>query len=117
MHAHNHRVTDQAELCLVSQDEIFPNLLHRPSLGDMPEHGIVDLYARRMGALREAQVAEHQVELDHMVVTKPFGRPFTAQPSFPPDPAAGDAEIASGLARLRHRLAAAATPNRKLATS
>ena len=51
--------------------------------------------------------------LERIVVTQPFGRPFTAQPSFPPDPPVRE----SGFAGLRRKLAGSATaPRRKLAT-
>ncbi len=80
------------------------------------EHGVVDLYALRMRAVSTQVAAERQDALDRMVVTQPFGRAFTAQPSYPPDPSE-DASIPGGLAGLRRRLSGVASPSRKLATS
>jgi hypothetical protein len=78
------------------------------------DRGIVDLYARRMAGMSERREEARQDELDRMVVTQPFGRPFTAQPSFPPDPP----ETHGAFGGLRKRLGGAAPgPRRKLATS
>jgi hypothetical protein len=78
------------------------------------DRGIVDLYARRLAGISERREVARLDELERNVVTQPFGRPFTAQPSFPPDPP----ETLSGLAGLRKKLAGAAPgPRRKLATS
>lgn len=76
--------------------------------------GIVDLYANRMAAVATSAETTRQETLDRIVVTQPFGRAFTAQPSFPPDLP----EASRGLAGLRKKLAVA-TPERprKLATS
>ncbi len=76
--------------------------------------GIVDLYANRMAAVATKVETVRQEALDRVVVTQPFGRAFTAQPSFPPDPS----EAASGLTGIRRKLAGT-TPERarKLATS
>lgn len=84
---------------------------------DALERGIVDLYAGRMGAISELQAAERQDALDRLVVTQPFGRAFTAQPSYPPDPTETEASQPGGIAGLRRRIAGASTPSRKLATS
>ncbi len=81
---------------------------------DVLERGIVDLYARRISTVSVQHAEARQDALDRIVVTKPFGRPFTAQPSYPPDPVD---ELPGGLAGLRRKLASAATPARKLATS
>jgi hypothetical protein len=78
---------------------------------------MVDLYARRMGAVSAQHAAERNDALDRIVVTKPFGRAFTAQPSYPPDPTETETAHRGGLAGLRRRLAGATTPSRKLATS
>jgi hypothetical protein len=117
MHAQMPRVTDQAEPCLVSQEAVTQNRTANSQSKSTPEHGIVDLYARRMGAVGEVQAAERQEALERIVVTQPFGRAFTAQPSYPPDLSESDPALPGGLAGLRRRLAAAATPSRKLATS
>jgi hypothetical protein len=78
------------------------------------DRGIVDLYARRMSGMSERRAEARQDELDRMVVTQPFGRAFTAQPSFPPDPP----ETQGALGGLRKKLGSAAPgPRRKLATS
>lgn len=76
------------------------------------DRGILDLYTRRMAAVAEAEQLERVRTIDQHVITKPFGRPFTAQPSYPPDPAA---DPASAMAALRRRLVP--SPSRKLATS
>lgn len=80
------------------------------------EHGVVDLYALRMRAVSTQAATERQDALDRIVVTQPFGRAFTAQPSYPPDPSE-DVSVPSGLAGLRRRLSDVAIPSRKLATS
>ncbi|HET9659947.1 MAG TPA: hypothetical protein VFP05_06420 [Thermomicrobiales bacterium] len=78
------------------------------------DRGVVDLYARRMAVVAVLREEIRQEELERIVVTQPFGRPFTAQPSFPPDPP----ETQSGFAGLRKKLSGAAPgPRRKLATS
>ncbi len=78
------------------------------------DRGIVDLYARRMAVVSARREETRQEELERVVVTQPFGRPFTAQPSFPPDPP----EAQGALAGLRKKLAGAAPgPRRKLAAS
>jgi hypothetical protein len=67
-----------------------------------------------MAMVADQRAVERQEELDQIVVTEPFGRAFTAQPSYPPDPS----ETLGGLAGMRKRLASATTnPKRKLATS
>ena len=114
MHAQTSRVTDQAEPCLVSQDNATQNRTLPPWSNDALERGMVDLYARRMGTVSVQQAAERKDTLDKIVVTQPFGRAFTAQPSYPPDP---DTALPGGLAGLRRKLAGATTPSRKLATS
>lgn len=77
---------------------------------------MIDLYAQRMAAVARKREAARVAELERIVVTQPFGRPFTSQPSFPPDPPESES---TGLARLRQRLAgASASPARgKMATS
>ena len=80
-------------------------------------NGLIDLYAQRMQAVSANASAERQAQLDRIVVTQPFGRAFTAQPSYPPDPSQHDATQRGGLAGLRRRLSGSATPSRKLATS
>lgn len=81
---------------------------------DALERGIVDLYARRMGTVRVTQADARQDALDRIVTTQPFGRAFTAQPSFPPDPQ----DEQGSLTGLRRKLAGAVPgPRRKLATS
>lgn len=80
------------------------------------DRGIVDLYARRIAMVAAHNEQTRQDALDRIVVTRPFGRAFTAQPSFPPDPP----ELESrGLAGLRRKLAgsSSSTPRGKLATS
>lgn len=89
----------------------------RPWSNDAFERGITDLYARRIGAISELQAAEQQEALDRMVTTQPFGRAFTAQPSYPPDPKETEESHPGGIAGLRRRIAGASTPSRKLATS
>ncbi|MCO5223265.1 MAG: hypothetical protein M9947_17075 [Thermomicrobiales bacterium] len=81
--------------------------------------GIVDLYARRMAMVRTQRTAERQRELDDIVITQPFGRAFTAQPSYPPDPAQLESEPGGPLAGIRRRLAGSSgvPARRKLATS
>ncbi len=111
------RVTDQAEPCLVSQDHSTPFRTSRAWSNDTLDRGIVDLYARRIGAIGEQQAADRQEALDRIVVTQPFGRAFTAQPSYPPDLADTEEAQSGGIAGLRRRLAGASTPSRKLATS
>jgi len=114
MHAQPFRVTDQAESCLVPQ--VHPTLTPQSAswTNEGLERGIVDLYARRLAGMSARREAARLDELERTVVTQPFGRPFTAQPSFPPDPP----ETLSGLAGLRKKLAAATPgPRRKLATS
>jgi hypothetical protein len=116
MHAQPPRVTNLAESCLVSQDHLLEaNVIDNWS-SDGLERGIVDLYARRAAAVAAQRDEARQEALDRMVVTQPFGRPFTAQPSFPPDP---EAVEPGGLAAIRRRLAGAAgtAPRGKLATS
>lgn len=77
------------------------------------DRGVVDLYARRMAVVAAGREEARQEALERIVVTRPFGRPFTAQPSFPPDPP----ETQSGFAGLRRKLAGSApAPRRKLAT-
>jgi hypothetical protein len=117
MHAHKYRVTDLAEPCLVSQDYASQNSARDRWSNEGFEHGIVDLYARRKTALETVKATERQDALDRIVVTQPFGRAFTAQPSYPPDPSADEATVAGGLAGLRRKLAGATAPARKLATS
>jgi hypothetical protein len=114
MHARMVRVTDQAEACLVSQEYATQNRSTPQWSSDALERGIVDLYAHRIRAVSAQHAETRQDALDRIVVTQPFGRPFTAQPSFPPDPIE---QLPGGLAGLRRKLAAAATPARKLATS
>jgi hypothetical protein len=115
MHAQLSRVTDLAESCLVSHDHSFPSNHPDRWSSDGLERGIVDLYARRMAAMSARREDARQEALDRIVVTQPFGRPFTAQPSFPPDP---DELERGGLAVIRRKLAGAATaPRGKLATS
>ena len=86
-------------------------------LNEASDRGIVDLYARRIYAVGEARAVERQEALDRIVVTQPFGRAFTAQPSYPPDPSEGEPVLPGGIAGLRRRLSGASTPSRKLATS
>ena len=117
MHAQLSRVTDQAEPCLVSQEIATQNRRMSQRSNDVPEHGIVDLYARRIGAVSEVRAAARQDALDRIIVTQPFGRAFTAQPSYPPDLSASDSALPGGLAGLRRRLTSASLPSRKLATS
>ena len=117
MHAKMPRVTDQAEPCLVSQDRATQNPTTRPASTDRFDGGIVDLYARRMSAVCTQQTAERQGALDRIVVTQPFGRAFTAQPSYPPDPSETEKALPGGLAGLRRKLAGSTVPSRKLATS
>ncbi|TXG83608.1 MAG: hypothetical protein E6R14_05800 [Thermomicrobiales bacterium] len=81
------------------------------------ERGIVDLYARRVSMMAESSMTAEQDALDRVVVTRPFGRPFAAQPSFPPDLDEADVVHAGALAGLRRRLSSGNTPTRKLATS
>lgn len=77
------------------------------------DRGVVDLYARRMAVVAAVREEARQEALERIVVTQPFGRPFTAQPSFPPDPPVRE----SGFAGLRRKLAGSApAPRRKLAT-
>ena len=114
MHAQVPRVSDQAESCLVSPE--YPTQQQDPKTwsNDALDRGIVDLYARRMSAVHVTQADARQDALDRIVITQPFGRAFTAQPSFPPDPT----EVQGTLAGLRKKLADAAPgPRRKLATS
>lgn len=117
MHAQSSRVTDQAEPCLVSQDYATQIQATLPVANDAPERGIVDLYAWRLAAVREHQAAARQEALDRTVVTKPFGRAFTAQPSYPPDPSETEMSLPGGIAGLRRRLTGSSAPARKLATS
>jgi hypothetical protein len=117
MDAQMPRVTDQAESCLVSQDHSIQINTTRPWSNDTLERGIVDLYARRMSAIGELKATERQEALDRIVTTQPFGRAFTAQPSYPPDPTEIGEAKSGGIAGLRRRLAGASTPSRKLATS
>jgi hypothetical protein len=113
MHAHPFRVTDQAE-CLVAQAHTTHTSQPDYWTNEGLDRGIVDLYARRLAGMSARREEARLDELERTVVTQPFGRPFTAQPSFPPDPP----ETLSGLAGLRKRLAGAApVPRRKLATS
>jgi hypothetical protein len=101
----------------VSQEAVTQNPKANSLSKSAPEHGIVDLYARRMRAVGDVTAAQRQEALDRMVVTQPFGRAFTAQPSYPPDLSESDPALPGGLAGLRRKLAGAATPVRKLATS
>jgi hypothetical protein len=78
MHAKPSRVTDLAESCLVSQDHLFKTDVIDGWSSDGLERGIVDLYARRVTAVTTRREAARQEALDRMVVTQPFGRPFTA---------------------------------------
>lgn len=117
MHAQKSRVTNQAEPCLVSQDDATRNRTLRSGPNDPLDHGIVDLYARRKGAVSAQRAQDRQVAAERIVVTQPFGRAFTAQPSYPPDPAEREAPLPGGLAGLRRKLAGSTTPSRKLATS
>ena len=114
MHAQRFRVTDRAESCLVSQVHHTHYAQTENWTNDGLDRGIVDLSARRMAGMSERREEARQEELERMVVTKPFGRPFTAQPSFPPDPP----ETQGALAGLRKKIAGVAPgPRRKLATS
>jgi hypothetical protein len=114
MHAQSYRVIDQAESCLVSPVHPTQKQDVKTWSNEALERGIVDLYARRMGSVRVTQADARQEALDRIVITQPFGRAFTAQPSFPPDPP----EAQGSLAGLRKKLAGAAPgPRRKLATS
>jgi hypothetical protein len=101
----------------VSQEAVTQNPKANSPSNSAPERGIVDLYARRMRAVGDVTAAQRQEALDRMVVTQPFGRAFTAQPSYPPDLSGSDPALPGGLAGLRRKLAGAATPVRKLATS
>jgi hypothetical protein len=103
-----------AESCLVSAVQPTSTETIDSWSNDELNRGIIDLYARRRAAVVERETEAQQDALDRIVVTQPFGRAFTAQPSFPPDPS----EDARGLAGLRKKLAEAAPgPRRKLATS
>ena len=114
MHAQPFRVTDQAESCLVPQVHPTPSPESDNWTNEGLDRGIVDLYARRLAGISTRREEARLDELERNVVTQPFGRPFTAQPSFPPDPP----ETLSGLAGLRKKLAGATPgPRRKLATS
>lgn len=114
MHAQFFRVTDRAESCLVSQVHHSHHAQPDSWTNDGLDRGIVDLYARRMAGMSVRREEARLDEFERKVVTQPFGRPFTAQPSFPPDPP----ETQGTLAGLRKRLAGAAPgPRRKLATS
>lgn len=116
MHAQPSRVTDVAESCLVSHNHPLPSNHPDAWSSEALERGIVDLYARRAAALAAQHNDARREALERIVVTQPFGRPFTAQPSFPPDP---DELEQGGLAAIRRRLvgAAGAAPRGKLATS
>ncbi len=95
---------------------VHPTSIERPvsDSSDDLDRGIVDLYTRRMAMVADRRAVQRQEELDQIVVTEPFGRAFTAQPSYPPDPS----EALGGLASMRKRLTgASANPRRKLATS
>lgn len=81
------------------------------------ERGIVDLYARRMSAVGMMEAMRRDDEMARSIVTQPFGRAFTAQPSFPPDPNLNAESAPGGLAGLRRRLTGSTPPTRKLATS
>jgi hypothetical protein len=77
------------------------------------DRGVIDLYARRMAVVAEMRAEARKEELERIVVTQPFGRPFTAQPSSSPAPPGSQ----GGFAGLRRKLAGSApAPRRKLAT-
>src|SRR5215204_842312 len=116
MQAQAPRVTDQAESCLVSQAERSRNQTSSWS-NDGLEAGIVDLYARRQSAVRAHSAVEQKEAIERIVVTQPFGRAFTAQPSYPPDPVNADEVPVGGIAGIRRKLAGVTIPARKLATS
>lgn len=101
----------------MSQDYPISTKTTRSWSNDALERGIVDLYARRIDDINGIQAAEQQDALDRTVITQPFGRAFTAQPSYPPDPRETDESQPGGIAGLRRRIAGASTPSRKLATS
>lgn len=101
----------------MSQDHTFRNRTESDWSSADLEHGVIDLYARRVQLVKDHEAAIQQRELERRVVTKPFGRPFTAQPSYPPDELEQEREKIGGLAGLRRRLTSAAAPARKLATS
>ena len=77
-------------------------------------HGIIDLYARRMEMVAYQREVTRAESLDRQVITQPFGRPFTARPSSPPE-----AEHApGGWSELRRKLTIPGRgPRRRLATS
>lgn len=78
------------------------------------DHGIIDLYARRMELVANQQAIQQQTPVERPVVTRSFGRAFAAQPSFPPDPS--EADRAS--AEIRQPPTRSSTaPRNKLATS
>ncbi len=93
-----------------SVDLLHPDLWSNDDL----DHGIVDLYAQRMEMVARQREHVRQEALDRMVVTQPFGRPFTAQSPVPEGSSEPDAHPAG----LRRRLGeAVSTPRRRLATS
>lgn len=78
------------------------------------EHGIVDLYARRMELAAELREHARQDAIDGIVITQPFGRLFTPQPTPPPEPE----PPRDGLSEWRKRFAGAGRGHRRrLATS
>lgn len=114
MHAQIIRVIDRAESRLVSQG----HPTHAPLLeywtNEGLDRGIVDLYARRMAGLAQHREEARQEEIERAVVTQPFGRPFTAQPSAPSE----QPDSPGSFAGLRKKLSESAPgPRRKLATS
>ncbi len=75
------------------------------------DHGIVDLYTRRMELAATERERARIRALEQRVVTQPFGRAFTAQPVIQPEPE----EPRPG---FRERLASVGRdPRRRLATS
>lgn len=113
MHVQSVRNLEQAESNLMSQHHSGLRNLE-PWSNDSFEHGIIDLYARRMEVVAYQRETARQESLDRLIITQPFGRPFTAQPSPPAEPEPAP----RGLAELRKRFAGAHRgPRRRLATS
>lgn len=95
---------------------VHPTDLLQPGIwsNEMLDHGIVDLYTRRMelGATRRERALQDAHE--QMVITQPFGRPFTEQPPQLPE----SVSAPGGLAEWRQKLASAThKPRRRWATS
>lgn len=95
---------------------VHPTDLLQPGIwsNEMLDHGIVDLYARRMELVATRRERASQDAREQLVITQPFGRSFTDQPPQLPEPEPAP----NGLAELRQKLTSANhKPRRRWATS